>query len=32
MLVEKPAPLEVSDELEQLGKELYSGYSISDNQ
>ena len=31
MLVEKPAALEVSDELEQLGKELY-GYSIRDNQ
>ena len=32
MLIEKPAPLEVSDELEQLGQELYGGYSIRDNQ
>ena len=32
MLIEKPAPLEVSDELEQLGQELYSGYSIRENQ
>ena len=31
MLVEKPAALEVSDELEQLGQELY-GTSIRDNQ
>ena len=32
MLIEKPAPLEVSDELEQLGQELYGGYSIRENQ
>ena len=32
MLVEKPAALEVSDELEQLGQELYGGYSIRDSQ
>ena len=32
MLIEKPAPLEVSDELEQLGQELYNGYSIRENQ
>ena len=32
MLIEKPAALEVSDELEQLGQELYGGYSIRENQ
>ena len=32
MLVEKPAALEVSDELEKLGQELYGGYSIRENQ
>ena len=32
MLIEKPAALDVSDELEQLGQELYGGYSIRDNQ
>jgi FKBP-type peptidyl-prolyl cis-trans isomerase len=32
MLVEKPEALEVSDELEQLGQELYNGYSIRENQ
>lgn len=31
MMIEKPAPLEVSDELENLGVELY-GYSIRANQ
>ncbi len=32
MAIEKPAALEVSDELEQLGQELYGGYSIRQNQ
>ena len=32
MLIEKPAALDVSDELEQLGQELYNGYSIRENQ
>ena len=32
MLIEKPAALEVSDELENLGQELYGGYSIRQNQ
>ena len=32
MLIEKPAALDVSDELEQLGQELYGGYSIRENQ
>ena len=31
MLIEKPEPLEVSDELENLGVELY-GYSVRNNQ
>lgn len=32
MLIEKPAALDVSDELEQLGQEIYGGYSIRNNQ
>lgn len=32
MLIEKPAAIEVPDELEKLGQDLYGGYSIRDNQ
>ena len=32
MLIDKPAAIEVPDELEKLGQDLYGGYSIRDNQ
>ena len=32
MLIDKPAAIEVPDELEKLGQDLYGGYSIRNNQ